>query len=117
MATVKNWMEAAADEIYQMNVDLCDGSVIESVLVDIIAKHCPVPQGVVVMPVPRCDQCAHWFNESDGVDEYKRGTCRKSEHGVSTDPFEDGFNLWVEPDFGCVKFEDAKRMQTQRGRW
>lgn len=54
---------------------------------------------------PRCDGCAYWFDESDGVDKYRRGTCRKRGHGMSTDPFADGFNIWTDADFGCVKFE------------
>lgn len=85
----KDWLHEAASEIDHIYGDTL-GSIDD--IKAIIVKHSPFKPDVAYMPVPRCDQCAHWVKNT--TDD--NGTCY---HGV-----EQGFG-WTTPSFGCVQWK------------
>lgn len=94
MTAVKDWAREAAEEIADrffgpdsgwepMHVDVEETAAI-------IFRHCPLERGVAYMPVPRCDGCAAWTSQPQGMTD-KRFCAR--------------LKLYTASDFGCVRFE------------
>lgn len=118
MAIVKDWILATAEEIGSEVVHdhLIDG--IETMR-RIIVKHCPMKPDTAYMPVPRCDDCAHW-DQAGAAGIPRHGACRLLVHGnyardlaisrlAAAHSDEDNHPDFITSDrFGCVQWQ-AKR--------
>lgn len=81
---VSHWIRDAAREISPVSLLSVDG------IMDVIRKHFPFEEGVLYMPVPRCETCKHC--KLDKINDPELGICLV-------------LNKVVRIDFGCVKWE------------